>query len=261
MQSVRNGETLRDRSGRLDNINSQEVAKPQKFRHGKRWNRIGIVCRVKINRESGECSSAENFQRENRTRWDLRFENDWLGKTFRKYLFIGDERIIYFQRTKVYVFSDSVLCFREILQNLESNDAWERRLEWTADGIRVEHFPRIHNVAVRRQSQRFIERRNTRKIDRKNPFYRCSKTFLVEGKTMQKNVWHTLKSYLCAREYLVRTMVILWSWFWKRSGTLWKRTVHKEFWDNIEKNVVGICGKRMPDFPCYDTIVQRSILK
>ena len=34
-QSVRNGETLRDRSGRPDNINSQEVARP-KFRHGKR---------------------------------------------------------------------------------------------------------------------------------------------------------------------------------------------------------------------------------
>ena len=30
-QSVRNGETLRDRSGRLDNINSQEMARPQNF--------------------------------------------------------------------------------------------------------------------------------------------------------------------------------------------------------------------------------------
>ena len=30
-QSVRNGETLRDRSGRPDNINSQEVARPPKF--------------------------------------------------------------------------------------------------------------------------------------------------------------------------------------------------------------------------------------
>ena len=30
-QSVRNGEPLRDRSGRPDNINSQEVARPQNF--------------------------------------------------------------------------------------------------------------------------------------------------------------------------------------------------------------------------------------
>ena len=53
-QSVRYGEPLRDRSGRLDNINSQEVAKTSKFHHGKRFNRIGIVCRIKIIRESGE---------------------------------------------------------------------------------------------------------------------------------------------------------------------------------------------------------------
>ena len=52
-QSVRNGETLRDISGRLNNMNSQEVARPQKFHHGKRRNRIGIVCRIKIIRESG----------------------------------------------------------------------------------------------------------------------------------------------------------------------------------------------------------------
>ena len=53
-QSVRYGETLRDRSGRPDNISSQEVARFSKFHHGKRRNRIGIVCRIKIIRESGE---------------------------------------------------------------------------------------------------------------------------------------------------------------------------------------------------------------
>ena len=41
---------------------------------------------------------------------DLRFGNDWLGKKHSwEYLsFIGDERIINLQRTRVYVFSDSV---------------------------------------------------------------------------------------------------------------------------------------------------------
>ena len=48
-----------------------------------------------------------------------------------KYLsLIGDERIINLQRTKVYVFSDSVLCLGKILQNPESNDAREQRLGW-----------------------------------------------------------------------------------------------------------------------------------
>ena len=46
-----------------------------------------------------------------------------------KYLFlIGEERIINLQRTMVYVFSDSVLCFGKILENPQSNDAWEDRL-------------------------------------------------------------------------------------------------------------------------------------
>ena len=65
-QSARYGETLRDRSGRPD-IDSQEKGMASSIRHWKRWNRIGIVCRIKIIRESGEWSSAEktekNFQR------------------------------------------------------------------------------------------------------------------------------------------------------------------------------------------------------
>ena len=48
-----------------------------------------------------------------------------------KYLsLIGDEEVISIQRTKVYVFSDSVLCLGKIHENLQSNTAWEQRLEW-----------------------------------------------------------------------------------------------------------------------------------
>ena len=43
---------------------------------------------------------------------------------------IGDERIINLQRTKVYVFWDSVLCLGKIHQNPESNKAWEQRVGW-----------------------------------------------------------------------------------------------------------------------------------
>ena len=43
---------------------------------------------------------------------------------------IGDERIINLQRTKVYVFSASVLCLGKIFENPQSNDAWEQRLGW-----------------------------------------------------------------------------------------------------------------------------------
>ena len=42
---------------------------------------------------------------------------------------IGDETVINLQRTKVYVFSDSVLCFGRILQHPESNEAWKNRIQ------------------------------------------------------------------------------------------------------------------------------------
>ena len=40
----------------------------------------------------------------------------WTNHSWKYLSLIGDERIINFQRTKVYVFSDSVLCFGKILE-------------------------------------------------------------------------------------------------------------------------------------------------
>ena len=82
----------------------------------------------------------------------------WENHSWKYMSLIGDERIINLQSTKVYVFSDSVLCLGKIHQNRESNTAWEERIRWIttsqklqrlrrnrwrADGIRVEHLPRI----------------------------------------------------------------------------------------------------------------------
>ena len=70
---------------------------------------------------------------------------DWkqlVGK--RKYLsLIGEERIINLQRTKVYVFSDSVLCLGKIHENAQPNTAWEQRLEWFKTTPEYRNFDRI----------------------------------------------------------------------------------------------------------------------
>ena len=74
---------------------------------------------------------------------------DWkqlVGKIIhgRKYLsLIGDERVINLQRTKVYVFSDSVLCLGKILETPQSNDAWEQRLGWLTSSQNYRNFDRI----------------------------------------------------------------------------------------------------------------------
>ena len=61
-----------------------------------------------------------------------------------KYLFlIGDERVINLQRTKVYVFSDSVLCLGKIFEKPQSNDAWEQILGWFKSSPVYRNFDRI----------------------------------------------------------------------------------------------------------------------
>ena len=54
----------------------------------------------------------------------------WEDSSWKYLSLIGDERVVNLQRTKVYVFSDSVLCLGKIHENTQSNAAWEQRLEW-----------------------------------------------------------------------------------------------------------------------------------
>ena len=51
----------------------------------------------------------------------------WENHSWKYLSLIGDERVINLQRTKVYVFSDSVLCIGKIFENPQSNDAWGQR--------------------------------------------------------------------------------------------------------------------------------------
>ena len=77
-QSARNEETLRDRSGRLDNINSQEVARPQQFVIGNDETEVelSVESRSFVNRvnDSSATRTEKNFQcyrRWRRTFYDL----------------------------------------------------------------------------------------------------------------------------------------------------------------------------------------------
>ena len=54
---------------------------------------------------------------------------------------INDSVIINLQSTKVYVFSDSVLCLGKVLQHPECNEAWKNRVA----GLRVERSYRDYD--------------------------------------------------------------------------------------------------------------------
>ena len=61
---------------------------------------------------------------------------------------IGNERVINLQRTKVYVFSDSVLCFGKIFENPQSNDALKERLGWFKSSLVYRNFDRIDGEPI-----------------------------------------------------------------------------------------------------------------
>ena len=68
----------------------------------------------------------------------------WEKHSWKSLSLIGDERIINLQRTKIYIFSDSVLCIGKIHQNPESNDAWKKRIEWITSSQRYRNFDGIN---------------------------------------------------------------------------------------------------------------------
>ena len=54
----------------------------------------------------------------------------WKKHSWKYLSLIGDETVINLQRAKVYVFSDSVLCLGKIHQHPNANESWMDRIEW-----------------------------------------------------------------------------------------------------------------------------------
>ena len=129
----------------------------------------------------------------------------------------------------------------------------------------MKYFPRIQYVAAQRRSQKFTVQigTNTRKFSQEE-FYscRCSTTFPVEQKTMNKNVWQMARLVpLYARRFGNGQ----WSFIGPGSEKKWysikEDSPQRNLGQNCRKDVVGIRRERMSNFPCYDSIVQRSTQK
>ena len=125
-----------------------------------------------------------------------------------------------FQRTKVYVFSDSVLCLGKTHQNPDANEAWKKRIEWITTsqsyrdfGISGEPtefewniFPGFDMLQFFGKVKDLLSRlgKTPENFTGRIIFMcRCSTTFLVDHKTMKKNVWPMPNSYLCVQGSLV----------------------------------------------------------
>ena len=53
----------------------------------------------------------------------------WEKNSWRRLSQIRNDTVINLQRTKVFVFSDSVLCLGRILEHPDSNESWKKRIE------------------------------------------------------------------------------------------------------------------------------------
>ena len=58
---------------------------------------------------------------------------NWEDSSWKYLSLVGDEEVISLLHTKVYVFSDSVLCLGTMNQNPTSNSVWEEQLGWFKD--------------------------------------------------------------------------------------------------------------------------------
>ena len=68
---------------------------------------------------------------------------NWEDPSWKYLSLIGDEKVISLLRTKVYVFSDSVLCLGKMNENPRSKYAWEERLEWFKSSSEYRTLDRI----------------------------------------------------------------------------------------------------------------------
>ena len=68
---------------------------------------------------------------------------NWEDSSWKHLSLIGDEEVISLSHTKVYVFSDSVLCLGIMNENTQSNIAWEDRLKWFKSSSQYRALDRI----------------------------------------------------------------------------------------------------------------------
>ena len=73
---------------------------------------------------------------------------NWEDSSWKYLSLIGDEHVISLQRTKVYVFSDSVLCLGNMNENPRANTAWEERLAWFRSSPEYRNLDRIDGEPI-----------------------------------------------------------------------------------------------------------------
>ena len=72
----------------------------------------------------------------------------WEKNSWKRLSLIGEKTVINLQSTKVYVFSDSVLCLGKVLQHPDSNETWKNRITGIQSGKSYRDFDAINGEST-----------------------------------------------------------------------------------------------------------------
>ena len=155
----------------------------------------------------------------------------WKNHSWKQVSLIGDETVTYLQSTKVYVFSDSVLCLGKIHSYPESNEAWKKRIGWIITDKSYRDYDGINGEPTEFEWNIFPGF-NTLQLSEKvkSLLYRLGETpenftriilfmFMFNDISCgtrdneQECLANARLVSLYARRFGKRTMVINWSWF------------------------------------------------
>ena len=147
----------------------------------------------------------------------------WKSHSWKQLSLIGDETVSNLQRTKVCVFSDSVLSFGKVHQHPESNETRTKKIEWSINEKRHRDFDGVNGEPTHFEWTIF-PRVTTLQLCAKitDPLSKLGKTpesFTDISCGTKDNERECLKKY--SGHFLVQVP--------KRSCILWKRAAHKEF--------------------------------
>ena len=190
---------------------------------------------------------------------------DWANSSWKYLSLIGDEQVISLQRTKVYVFSDSVLCLGKIHENPQSNTAWEQRLEWfkstpeyrtldRIDGEPMEFewniFPGFNTLQLSQEVQELLLRLNEtpENLQEGSSSCRCSTTSHRNKRQHDRMRVKCSTRFSICKKIWSRTMVISRSWFREKWYSIREDSPQGE-WDKMaEKMMVTLAESGHPVF-------------
>ena len=177
----------------------------------------------------------------------------WENQSWKYLSPICDERVINLQRTKVYVFSDSVLFLGKILESPDSNDAWEQRLGWIKSSQNYRNFDRIDDERMEFEwSQKFTVQIRlgetpdnfTGRILFMSMFNDVSCGTIDDEEKYLTNAWLV---FLYARRFGKGQ----WSFIGPGSGKKWysiKEDSAQGIWDKIAERMLEFAESRCPIF-------------